>query len=413
MLLFFGAALAAVSDQFSLVPPLRFTNLSEIGTWTIRGSAANMKRYFRLTSSVPNTFGGICQRTPTTFYDWTAELELSLRGGTGGDAVFFAYTRNLCPNISYPIQGFAIVLNTTETNSENLSNIYIHEPRGRTLLTSLPIRNRNLRLRVVRRAQHISLEYEGRTIAIHVAADASNYGYFSVYGVTTHNTDSNDLYALRTVPMSRYPEENNGTEVDVTNRKMLGKDVGARRLTKGVRRAKMAVTERALKEKDRNKGELSGEVQDLADALKIIAEGDKRTQEIVTIHALAKFVDGRIAETIEAAQKKVELAAERFDETRTDLTEVWSNLRSQLVALSIEAKVTMNDLGQQIIDAVKELKLSEPDVRRVERAIKRAEPAGSSWIAALLFAVSVVELVAYIVFFLWKRRKTHGFKKVD
>jgi hypothetical protein len=244
-----------------------------------------------------------------------------------------------------------------------------------------------------------------------VAADASNHGYFSVYGVTTNNTDVNDLYALRTFPMSRYAEQNNGTDVDLRNRKMLGKDVGAGRLRKWERRGKMQTADRALKEMDRAKGVLSGEPQDLTNALKIIVESEIRSAMIVTVKSLMKFVDGRIAKTIDAAHKKVNLAAERFEETRLDLTEVWSNLRSQLVGLAVEAKVTMNDLGQQVVEAIKELKLSEPDQVRVNREIRKVAPQGKS--GAVLFWIAIAEVLAYIVFFLWKRSKTHGFKKID
>jgi hypothetical protein len=84
--------------------------------------------------------------------------------------------------------------------------------------------------------------------------------------------DANDLDALRTVPMTRYPQENNGTNVDLNNRKMVEKDVGARKMAKGIRRAKATETERHLKEKDKKKGVLTGEEQNLANALNRIGE---------------------------------------------------------------------------------------------------------------------------------------------
>jgi mannose-binding lectin 1 len=265
----------------------------------------------------------------------------------------------------------------------------------------------------VRRTKYIALEYDGRNIAIHIAPEPSDYYYFSVYGVTTQNTDTIDLLALRTYPMSRYPQENKGTDVDIMNRKMLEKNVSARRLTKEIRRAKMKVTESYLTEKDRRKGVLTGESQELADALKIIGESEKRSEQGVTTGELMKFVEGRITKTIEQASKKVTLAADRFDETRLDLTEVWSNLRSQIIGLAVEAQMTMNAIEKEIIQAAKYLKLSELEQRRVERVIRKEAPRGRYDLGTILFWVSIVELVAYIIFFFWRRRKTHGFKKVD
>jgi mannose-binding lectin 1 len=73
----------------------------------------------------------------------------------------------------------------------------------------------------------------------------------------------------------------------------------------------------------------------------------------------------------------------------------------------------MEKLGEEVIEAVKEVKLSELNQWQVDHAIKRVEPEVKGGFGTLLFWVSIVELVAYIVFFLWKRRKTRGFKKAD
>jgi len=132
----------------------------------------------------------------------------------------------------------------------------------------------------------------------------------------------------------------------------------------------------------------------------------------VTINDLMKFVDTKITATIERALAKVNLAAERFGETKTDLNDVWSSLRSELITLAIEAKTTMFTLGNEALEAARRLKLSEPDQERVKKSVSNATEDKGGFVA-VLFWISLVELVGYVVFFCWKRKKTHGFKKID
>jgi hypothetical protein len=70
MLIVLAFAAAAHEPIYSLIPPLDRTNLSEVGNWTFRGSAVNMKSYVRLTSdAITAEDGALCYRAKTAFRD--------------------------------------------------------------------------------------------------------------------------------------------------------------------------------------------------------------------------------------------------------------------------------------------------------------------------------------------------------
>jgi len=56
---------AAFHGSYSLSAPFEKTNLSEIGDWTMCGSAVRMKSFLRMTASASaNKYGAVCIRTP-------------------------------------------------------------------------------------------------------------------------------------------------------------------------------------------------------------------------------------------------------------------------------------------------------------------------------------------------------------
>ena len=116
----------SIEDRYSAVPPFEFTNISEIGNWTLRGSAANMKKYIRLTSTVDGDYGSMCQRVPTLFKDWQFEVEIKANNNRkiGGEGFWFYFTEEVCPEMLLQFTGFSIWINTTQTDPTGQSPIY-------------------------------------------------------------------------------------------------------------------------------------------------------------------------------------------------------------------------------------------------------------------------------------------------
>jgi hypothetical protein len=105
---------AARASQYSLFPPFDLTNANytEIGNWTLRGSAFHMRSFIRLTSQGSFTGGGLCHRVPLYAREWIFEAEVSAVGGDGGREFSFLYTTELCMDEWLHFHGLAIIIHT-------------------------------------------------------------------------------------------------------------------------------------------------------------------------------------------------------------------------------------------------------------------------------------------------------------
>ncbi|OHT11084.1 Legume-like lectin family protein [Tritrichomonas foetus] len=428
---FFSFLVYSLTERYSLVPPFVLTNLSEINDWTIRGSVVNMKNYLRLTDAVTDGFGGICHRVPTRFLDWMVEIEISAKGGNSGEGFFFFFTKECCPDLFQNVfTGFEVWINTTQTNREDLSPIYFYnsangekfENNDIKSIGNIHLRRQQspVRLRITKKENSISIEYS--TDSSHkkifsTTIEKSNlieYGYFSLFAITSLHADNNDLFSFRTISLSEpLPGESN-IDFSSLNRKMINDNVIARRAIKSRRRSKFIVSNKYAENIDENKGILTGKPQELRDAFKIIKETEIRGKETVSINELKKFIDEKIDSTIEKAMKKIDLASSRFDETKIDMNDVWSYLKTQLYDLSTETTNTLKQMGDEALQSAKEIKLANFDKKKLKLKMSQIkENDNTSNISKILFIICGIETFAYIAFFIIQRKRTHGFTKVD
>ena len=110
----------AACSHYSLQPPFNLTNesLPEIGNWTLRDSAINMKKFIRLTPSYQFTSGGLCERVPMYSSSWSFEANLSTGTQYGGVGFSFFYSSTLCANNIFNFNGLAAWINTTSTTDD-------------------------------------------------------------------------------------------------------------------------------------------------------------------------------------------------------------------------------------------------------------------------------------------------------
>ncbi|KAK8842711.1 hypothetical protein M9Y10_025572 [Tritrichomonas musculus] len=418
-----------VNDQYSLIPPFSYTNLSEINDWTIRGSAANMKKYFRLTYDIPNSFGGVCHRVPTRFKDWIIEIEISAKEGNSGEGFYFFFTKECCPDLNSRFTGFEIWINTGLTNRSGHSPIYFfnnfnNEQFERSDIKSIGsavVRKINspFILRIIRQNNLIQIETPAansrQTIFSINTTKIIDYGYLSFYANTTTKTDKNDLFSIRTIPTSVSLKGESIIDYSSVNRKMLQDNVITRRIMKKRRRSKMSTAIKYGELVEENEGKLTGETQSLKDAFLIIKESDLRNQETVNVNSLKKFIDGTIDSTIKKASKMIEMASMKFDETKIDMNDVWSYLKTQLIDLSVESNKELKEMREEALQYAREIKLSNVDPIKIKRNIHLLEKDNNidSFISKILILICFIEFIAYIIFIMIQRKKTHGFKKAD
>lgn len=418
-----------VNDQYSLIPPFTFTNISEINDWTIRGSAANMKTHFRLTNAISNSYGGVCHRVPTRFKDWIIEIEISANGGSSGEGFYFYFTKECCPDFSNRFNGFEIWINTSQTNRSGYSPIYFYNNHNGEIINQSYVKyvgdifirklESPFRFRIIRQNNLLQIESttdnSHRNIFTINTTHIIDYGYFSFYANTTAKTDNNDLYSIRTLPTSTPLKGESIIDYSSVNRKMLQDNVIARRIMKEKRRSKMPVSSKYGKLVDQNEGKLTGEAQNLKDAFLIIKESDIRSLETVNVASLKKFIDESIDSTIQKASKMIEMASMKFDETKIDMNDVWSYLKNQLIDLSVESTKALKQMREEALMYAKEIKLMNVDPNKVKKNINLLENNNNHdlIISKILIFICFIEFIAYIAFVLFQRKKTHGFKKAD
>jgi hypothetical protein len=279
---------------------------------------------------------------------------------------------------------------------------------------TIPVRNSKnpVRIRITREDRRVSFESSGRSFTS-LFDNLPDDGYFSFFALTSQQADATDLYSFRTASLSRLHQQGNVSELDRVNRKFLQANIVKRRFLKEKRRAKMVITNDYLDQLRDSRGVLNEKHVNLRDALLIVKETEERSKEMVTIGELLEFVDKKISVTIHKALHKVNLAAERFDDTKLDLSGVWSSLRTQLLSLSAEAKITMTQMGAEAVEAARAIQLKRPDLKEAKMAVSGAAAENGVALSRILQWISVLELFAYVIFFFVKRRQTHGFKKID
>ena len=406
---------------YDLIPPFKNTNVSEINEWSILGFGITMKDYIRLTSeATKKAYGVLCNRLPTTFTDWAAEIELkaSKNGGAGGENFVFSFTDTVCQIEPMKFAGFAIYIKTGETDVDNLSPVYFYDGSVAQKEADAVVRIRNveipLKIKVIREGDKITFQTFNNRLNRYDTVFTKNvkglfkYGYFTFSSKTDDNTDNNDFYKFKVTPLSEDNYKIDAKELSRKNRKLIDDDVELRRFGKAERRAMMATSIKYQNKASENKNRLNGEKSDLGDAFKIINEAIKRGESSVTLEQLKKFIFTFVKKQIQATSNKVNLALENFNDIQLSVEMLWSHLRSELSLLSVTSKEEMEKKGDENTNMAKTLNIGDFDDYSFE--LKRLK---DKKITKALIIIMAIEVIAYLLFFIVKHRKTRGFKKID
>lgn len=426
----FAHSFQFAQTYYNLVPPFHLTDINEIGNWTICGTANVMKSGIRLTSNVPNSFGGICQRVPTLFKEWTAEAEVTAHGGEDpGHGIWIFFTEEVCPAFALTFTGFSLWINTTSTDSQGLSNVYFAKNNGSELMLKelVPIGKVNvrgedrkpLRIQMSRKHGYITIESvkDGKTQTLINTNDdlLPDYGYFSISAVTGTKSDNNDLVAFRIYPISSLDHPNATFDYSTVNRKYIENAKKTRRELKKKRRNNMPKMTNYSKESNENDLKLNGQTKtDLHDAINIIDEAYNRGLETITLEHLDHYISDTVETSINKALSQIELAANRYTETQQDIDELWSSLRSQLLEIAIEERNTLEKIKQEVFELAKQMNLAKIDMNKVQQGLdSEVNQIDDGPKIMILMIISGIEIVAYVIFFIYKRSTTNNFKKYD
>ena len=428
MFLLFLHFTSSYDQRYSIVPPIELTNISEIGNWTLRGSGTIMKKkYIRLASANVDDYGTICQRVPTMFETWDVELEFNIKDGTIGGEIFgFIFSEELCPELPEEWNGVFVYINTTLTDKNGNSPLYVVPNDGKLIdfniqkpVAQVKVRNLNFnsRLRLTRKGTNFAgFLIQGSSQTLTRLFDITipkliRFGYFTITGLSHMQGDSFDLVSLTTYSPQIYDRNEFDYDISQKNRKIIEDAVLQRRELKKQRRAQMVTSMKYHEEKNQHRDSLFGLTNRLRDSLSIIHEADLRVKETVTILQLQKFINFYVMDMVKQVTDKTDKTFSNFADTETQVNELWTDLQNKLRDLGMETRRDMEKLQNEVMNIAKRVKIEEIDPNSLlSDHLNGKSSSGFPINQKILVAIMIVEFIGYIVFLFVKRKKLHGFK---
>ena len=421
MILFFSIFGASFIPRYSLTPVFEFTNISEIGNWTLLGNALNKKSHLQLTSEAAKEFGAVCQRVPTLFNDWMVYLELSIEDYKPGDGFYFYYSDQVCQLTTEDITGFSIWINTSSESADGSYPIYFGAYDGINITkfeylnignVTFPKTTKKLFLLFQKLSDIVkvsscetSIAGQYKDLFIFSYPTLINRGYFSF--VAKNSNTSGTSFSLHTVQTySNEPlQEIFDPKIESHNRKIIYSRYYERQLKKKGRRSKMPKSLFYISQLKEIQNVTGTDIM-LKDAIDIIIELYERSMNSITSGALERIIRNRLEIPLNTAQDKIEAASENLNATRESLEDLWIELNHKIKGIRSEAVISMESIKKEMMEAVKDISIGKCGL---ESALG-LEPQKNEAIIEILRKIALVELVIYIIFFIYKHRKTNGFK---
>ncbi|KAH0784953.1 Legume-like lectin family protein [Histomonas meleagridis] len=421
--------LVAISSNspFDLAPPFFNTQVSEIGEWSLTDHAINLKKKIRLTTDVRSfSSGTLCNRLPTTFDSWEFDFDVMVEGPlNGSSSINFLFSSQVCIMEHMPFDGFGIVIHTVEDDNGN-SPIFLIQGdfENPTKVGQVQIKEKEqpLRFRVSRQGTRVSMkqifEYTTsklsfRNIFDRRLQDLPHTGYFSIFAKADSISENVDIYSITVNPKSSHYGSID-PDTSRKNRKIIEDFVEYRRLEKSKRRSTMPTSfdyQQQAKDMNNTLGHTEENVHEIADAFKIINEAFERSRDSVTAQAFKKFVLTYVKKEIENSFHKMENAFKSFSEIDISIKTMWLNLQHELEQLALAAKREMLQMKRDSLEVARHVDFKNVEFDGKQFSLKKSKQ--ESTLSKVLIWISIVEVVAYVAFFMVQHHKTKGFIKHD
>ena len=349
-------------------------------------------------------------------------------GEIPGDGIFFYFTSEVCPTFPLEFKGFTMYIDSSTVDKDGKSPVFYQNmatTQDAELVGHVPLRSsdKTLSLHISRRENHIVVDASNDMRYDRVFEKDDNelidYGYFTVAARTeARHTDAHDLVSVRVYPMPQRGGESGAPDSSIDwsakNRKVIENEKRQRKSKKERRRKAMpSVFKMFNKSVDHGK-QLDGSDTNLRDALTIISEAQARMSQGVSVNTLQRFIETIVDYAVDSADRKMMMAASRFDETSEELNVLWAQLRSKLLTLAISTAQDMTTMKEEFEGIVKHMKLDELDTGKANSQLSGSVTSvDESMVTLILSVIALVECVCYVIFFCVKRAKTDNFKKLD
>lgn len=427
----FYVSRSVTTEEFSISAPFSVSNPYEEKLWSLIDDTFKMKHFIRMTEDLPNRKGKMCLRVPISGNEWSATFETNAFTGSNGTWVII-YSEELCPDINSNINGFGIIMNTTKGDIDKEPSVYIGEAKHSKLMfqkkhgyCGLPARSdvgTTAVIKISRTDNEVSGttgrkedEYYNPCNTHTINITDIKTGYLTAIAINTNNSyTNNDLFSID-VNINDDSLPNQSINYDSINRKILHDFFTERSSMKQQRRSLMTYMLKYLSDADNRKGQLTeGAKQELIDAMNLVNETIWRLNQSITSEFLNKYLNETIATNINTARKKLEFANSRFSELKDQFNKLWTYMESELGSIRKESAEQMEIITKETQTYMKILASNGKDSPLYKHAdVNYKEELEKGESSLILLVVCVFEAFLYILFFLYRRHKTLGFKKAD
>lgn len=419
-------SLPPFEKEHSLIPPLVNTNFLEIGNWSLRGTAVNIKRAVRLTSATENQVGSICHRRPSLHKEWRVELQISAVGGNGGCGFWFYFTKEVCPLLPLTFNGFVMWINTTDNDKEGQSSIFLEKSDGNMIDVTKAKPIGRVLIRGIESTVVVCVTKSNGKITVGVKDAKDNiincgevssskipdYGYFTVTSVSSEYYDENEIATIKYYSISKEDNPEAGKDYSSINRKIIDDVVFPRRIIKQRRRAMLPHMTSFLEEINQSNGKLNGKNVDFNKVIDILVDIHNRANMMISIDGLVSFINGKIDKVLSTAEQKINSSDLVVDELETELTKLWSHTKAEVNRLSEVNPDHFKDSIESLVQNVENMGFKHinhaSERKKLREKIKRLSGESRT---PILFWISIVEFIAFVIFIIFKWFSTDKFKR--
>ena len=138
-----------------------------------------------------------------------------------------------------------------------------------------------------------------------------------------------------------------------------------------------------------------------------------RADETITNNEFQEFFYQNLKNILDIVHRKINSEAENFEDVSNDISKLWIMLQSKLKNVEFLLTKEMDDFKKEMLSKVllANIEKIQPDV--LNGFVKTQKHEGKTNLPIILLTICVVELIVYIIFFIYKRTQTNGFKKID
>ena len=437
MILYYLVAFSLSSQSyFDILGPILTTLPGEVGFWSMLGVSTNLKRSIHFSPDSNRQNGSICTRIPNNANEWDSFFQIQVKSGS----LLYVVSDEVCPfwALNNNIDSFSgFILNITSIDDEKLSMSAQFLIKDRMTSNKLcNVDSSTATVKVSYKANSVEFFVEngteymkcGKTIP--VTDLQKSYFTFFANGPYQNNAHiknapklarfgNSELFYYEMKFSKQIKESENITEINHANKQLI---LFQQRQNRGASSHPiLPVSSSVIKEMEKVFYNLNDDSLDKAQKEKnaekirdILIEINERLSESLTVEDLNKLIDATLTVNLEKAERKMEKKRKALQEISNDLNNLQADLTEKLQWLSNFAVESMQNSKEgavntlsKFLDVVKESEGLENETTTT------IQDFNSTNLPTILYLISFVEFVCYIIFFIIQRKKTHGFVKID